>query len=93
MSRPQPDNSLYARLKQAGCKLDSHESDLYVLATPEARAIVTEYEAEGGLTNKQEFRSDIDGKIWLDLPFHNQPWWTARFGNFLDEEAAPAPGM
>lgn len=41
--------SLYERLKSAGCDLDSHESDLYVKDTPEARKIIRQYKQEAGI--------------------------------------------
>ena len=67
--------SLYTLLLEAGCKLDNHESDLYVLDTPEARAII---EAHGTGVPCAAFRSQVDGKRWLDLPFHFAPWWEHR---------------
>lgn len=72
------DKELYSRLKDAGCELDRHESDLYVLDTVEARAIIEAYEAGGGLTNKSYFSSDSDGRRWIELPFAYQPFWDAK---------------
>jgi hypothetical protein len=63
----------YRMLKAAGCKMDSHESDLYVLATPESRRIVH----ESGWTF-EAFVSQIDGKVWLDVPFAWEPFWEGR---------------
>ncbi len=65
--------SLYRDLVAAGIPLDSHESDLYALATPEAVAIVTrsrEY--------FESFISELDGRRWLDVPFAFEPWWERR---------------
>lgn len=82
--------ALYDLLKDAGCELDSHQSDLYVLATPKAREIVAAYEAEGHITNRSPFRS-TDGRLWLELPFHNKPYWEAKLGGEAEQEtAAPA---
>ena len=67
--------SLYTLLLEAGCKLDNHESDLYVLDTPEARAIII---AQHPAVSFAPFRSQVDGRIWLDLPFHFAPWWEHR---------------
>lgn len=62
--------TLYTELRDAGCEIDSHESDLYVLATPEARAIIERY-GKPCLS----FISQIDGKRWLDVPFMYEPFW------------------
>ncbi len=72
------ETTLYSRLKDAGCDLDRHESDLYVKDTPEARAIIEAYEADGGITNKESLISQVDGKRWIDLPFAFQPYWDAK---------------
>jgi hypothetical protein len=57
--------SLYTALRDAGCKLDNHESDLYVEATADARRILREH----GRT-AYTFVNQQDGKLWLDVP-----WW------------------
>lgn len=72
------EKSLYDQLREAGCEMDSWQSDLYVVATPEARAIIKEYEDGGHISNKTSFRSQQDGRRWFELPFHFKPWWTAR---------------
>lgn len=64
---------LYDELKAAGCEIDAHESDLYVLATDEARGIV----AASGRTFSP-FVSQRDGRVWFDVPFAFKPWWDAR---------------
>lgn len=65
--------SLYTALRDAGVPLDSHESDLYALRTPEALAIVARYK-----WSCSTFTSQIDGKLWLDLPFAYEPWWDGK---------------
>jgi hypothetical protein len=54
---------------------DHHESDLYLLATPEAWTIMKHHEKRGKI-----FRSEIDGKLYYDIPFAYDPWWIARTG-------------
>lgn len=84
---------LYELLSEAGCQLDSWQSDLYVVATPEARAIIQGYENSGHISNKKPFRGN-DGVLWIELPFHNLPWWTARAVHSAPVEAEePAPRM
>lgn len=65
--------TLYQELKAAGCKIDSHESDLYVEATMEARAIVKKHRCKA-----YPFISQTDRGMWLDVPFMFDPWWKAR---------------
>jgi hypothetical protein len=67
--------SLYERLKAAGVPLDNHESDLYALATPEAvRILATHPDTH----HTRTFVSQLDGQLWLDIPFAYTPWWEAR---------------
>lgn len=63
--------SLYTELKAAGCELDHHESDLYVLASEQARRILK----ANGITTARGFISQVDGKPWLDIPFMYEPFW------------------
>jgi len=80
---------LYAKLVEAGCDTNSWQSDLYVLKTPQALAVIEAFEADGGITNRSEFVSDRDGRRWIELPFAYSPWWEARLGH----EEAPSAGM
>jgi hypothetical protein len=64
--------TLYDELKQAGCEMDHHESDLYVLATAKAHMIIHRWPI--GYTRFV----GTDGRYWLDLPFMYSPWWEAR---------------
>jgi hypothetical protein len=68
--------SLYTELKDAGCTLDSHESDLYVKATPEAEAIILAWRAAGvGSRHVITFLDSINGERWFEIPFMYDPWW------------------
>ena len=66
---------LFEAVKAQGIAYDNHESDLYVEATPEARALVAQYECRGNVTG---FRHQVTGRPWLDVPFAFSPWWDAR---------------
>jgi hypothetical protein len=61
---------IYEQLKVAGVPLDNHESDLYALVTPESTKIV---EASG--KSVTTFTSQVDKKVWYDIPFAYTPWW------------------
>lgn len=62
--------TLYEQIRDAGIPTDSHESDLYVLATAEAIAMVQ----DSGLS-ASTFISQLDGRLWLDVAFAYDPWW------------------
>jgi hypothetical protein len=67
---------LYDELVARGCQLDNHESDLYVKCSEEAINILDQYPAEKKIA--KFFRSQIDGTLWIDVPFSYLPWWRAR---------------
>jgi len=60
----------YAELLAIGAEINSHYSDLYVRATPEALAVVR----STGWTYEL-FTSQIDGKTWIDIAFAYTPYW------------------
>lgn len=64
---------IYNMIKAMGFETDHHESDLYVLASPEFLA----WWAGKGLKDNELnlFRSERDGKIWAELPFQYSPFW------------------
>jgi hypothetical protein len=62
--------TLYEEIKAAGIETDSHESDLYVLATAEAFVILRKHKP----VNFTRFVGN-DGRNWLDVPFMYSPWW------------------
>jgi hypothetical protein len=64
---------LYAECLKIGATLDSHESDLYIKATPETRELVK----RSGWSHSF-FTSQTDGKQWIDAPFAYTPWWQAK---------------
>lgn len=63
---------IYQQLKRAGVKLDHHESDLYAKVTPTSQRIVNSYRFKSQV---KKFRSQIDGKLWFDIPFAYTPFW------------------
>ena len=62
--------SLYKDLVRARIPTDHHESDLYVLDTPEARATINRYGYKF-----RTFTSNLDHKRWIDVPFAYEPFW------------------
>jgi transposase-like protein len=73
MEKRNAGDDLYSKLKATGAKMDSHESDLYVEATPQTESIV-----RSSGHSFSFFTSNIDGKRWIDVPFAYQPFWDKR---------------
>lgn len=80
--------TLYADLKAAGCTLGNHESDLHVKLCPQAIHVLrehsmAEYRPAGPsrgepwikLTGCSQFRSEVDGTLWIEIPFAFAPFW------------------
>lgn len=69
--RGNPSKNYYSELLRAGIPMDHHESDLYVMDTPEARRILSDWP----FGRLERFRSNINGKIYIDVPFGYMPYW------------------
>lgn len=74
--------TLYEDAKSAGLPMASHESDLYLPDTAEAREILARHPLQK--SNATRFRSQIDGKTWIDIPFAYLPFWEAKARQPLD---------
>lgn len=77
--------TLYDKLKREGCEIDHHESDLYVRATPQARAIVADWQRHVQWGAKPTFFRSFNGRrvqscgeVWIEVPFAYSPWLDAR---------------
>jgi hypothetical protein len=78
--------SVYTDLISAGATLDHHESDLYVLASAAALAVLRahgsfpprgaprSWRPKLGATQASPFVA-TDGSTWLDVPFAYDPFW------------------
>lgn len=65
--------TIYQACVKAGLQIDSHESDLYILATPESRALLREHKI-----SYTWFVSQIDGQTWLEVFGAFDPFWGKR---------------
>ena len=70
--------SLYDVLKSIGAEMDNHESDLYVKRTEQTAEIVNAYYHRGDIATVSTFKSQIDGCMWMDVPFAYLPYWEAK---------------
>lgn len=66
--------TFYDRLVSAGCKIDHHESDLYVRHTDAADIIIRSAVSTGEICRPSRFIGN-DGKLWVDVPFAYAPFW------------------
>lgn len=64
--------TIYQDLITAGCKVDHHESDLYVEVTPLSRMLIANYRFKDNVTR---FCDVGDGKQWFDIPFAFDPFY------------------
>jgi hypothetical protein len=63
---------LYDTLVARGIEIDHHESSLYFPVTDETTALVNEFEHKKIV---ETFTSQLDGKLWYDVPFGYVPFW------------------
>lgn len=63
---------IYQELKDAGQEISNHESDLYTPVNETTKKIIDRYEFK---QNVKTFRSQIDGKVWYDIPFQYTPFY------------------
>lgn len=68
-------SELYDAVVAAGIQMYNHESDLYIPVTPATIDLIGEYEFSKNVT---QFRSNIDDRMWFDIPFAYQPFWDRR---------------
>jgi len=63
---------LYETLVKMGVEMNNHETDLYLKATDRVLSLLHEYDYKENVTY---FTSNIDGELWLDVPFAYIPEW------------------
>lgn len=68
-------NNIYDACKAAHVEIDNHESDLYIPVNELTQSLVEQYPHKEIVT---KFVSQIDGKLWYDVPFAYEPYWEAK---------------
>jgi hypothetical protein len=68
--------SVYSEVKATGGYIANHESDLYIEANEQNKAILARYPLEQ--QNARMFRNEVTGKICYDVPFAYDPFWENR---------------
>lgn len=75
------EQTLYEQLVEKGIPVDNHCSDLYFKATTESLEILKNYNNRRSTHMfSTAFTSNIDGELWIEVPFAYDPWWIARCG-------------
>lgn len=64
--------TLYEKCTELNIPTDSHESDLYIPVNDVTKSLIGEYEYK---SNVKQFVSQIDGRLWFDIPFGYTPFW------------------
>ncbi len=74
--------TIYDVLINAGCRVGSHESDLYVKADDVSRPIIAAAIKDRRLATKpalfQSNHPEDNGALWYEIPFGYSPLWRAR---------------
>ena len=70
--------TLFQKIVMAGIEFDHHESDLYVKNSTVVHEILEKFPMNA--TNARPFKSEIDGEMWLDVPFAYEPFWIRKAG-------------
>ncbi len=88
-TQPEPQPSAYVKIEgervyDAVVRLAiphaNHESDLYLPNTRQVQAILRAHGVRINGHTASYFRNQVDGGIWIDLPFAYLPYWQARGG-------------
>ncbi len=66
--------TLFEEIVSRGIPYANHESDLYIPATDETRALVKQCRH----STPSAFVNEVEGGLWLDVPFAYDPWWQRR---------------
>jgi hypothetical protein len=63
---------IFEQVKELNIPYDSHATDLYVPVNDATRELIKGYEYR---TNVTTFVSQIDKKLWFEIPFAYLPGW------------------
>lgn len=76
---------VYDAVKRLGIPHSSHYSDLYLPNTRQVHEILKAHGVKINGHTASYFRNQVDGGIWIDLPFAYLPYWDARTFTQCDE--------
>ena len=70
-------SNLYEKCVEAGVPVEGRFGDMYIPVNPTTAELVKVHLKDGG-TKPEIFTSQIDGKLWYDVPFAFKPFWEAK---------------
>jgi len=71
-------NTIHELMEKTGARISGHYSDLYVEVNKETKKIISEYKHKSLVSI---FRSEVDGKLYYDIPFANDDYWSKKLNN------------
>lgn len=69
---------VYDAIKRLEIPHANHYSDLYLPNTPQVHAILRAHGVKINGHNAAYFRNQVEGGIWIDIPFAFVPYWEAQ---------------
>jgi hypothetical protein len=67
------DKNIFEAVKRLGIEYDNHCSDLYIPRTAQTLELCKNFGKTG--VSAMPFVNQLNGKIWLDIPFAYIPYW------------------
>jgi len=67
--------TLFDEVKRLGIPYANHYSDLYIPDTEQTRSLLKQFPE---LCKPSRFTNQVEGGIWLDIPFAFIPYWETR---------------
>jgi len=68
--------TIFEQVIEAGIPFNNHCSDLYIPVTTDTAKLLRKCAKENNYTSMiTQFTSNIDGKLWYDIPFAYDPYW------------------
>ena len=69
--------NIYDEAKKLGIEMGNWCSDLYLPVNEQTQKLVADYKFKKNVTT---FTSNIDKKLWYEIPFAFDPYWESRVG-------------
>jgi hypothetical protein len=84
--KPITEESIYDACVARNIPITHHASDLYIPCTPETLELVKHFGHQA-----ETFTNQVEGGLWLDVPFQYRPWWEAkqRLAKQIEEARTP----
>jgi hypothetical protein len=74
---PEISTPLFEAVLRDGIPYASHATDLYLPDSPQVRTLLGNYPTSQ--KNARRFVNQVEGGIWIDVPFAYLPAWEAKY--------------